>query len=238
LRVRVSLLMGKEAADGKDRIGCPKLSVQAGSGSRTFVIGAFDCTDLPLLTAVRAILRSQAPSIDFRVKAVPPADIGRALRQRHIDAAIGPLAAAPDDAHSTALFVERLVMIARRDHPALRKALTVKTFAALPHVRVSARGAEFGSVDRALSKLGLSRRFARTVPHFNAAALLVEVSDFVAAIPERVAERMQAVGRVEVHELPLLVLPWTVGLMQTKDSLEDVGMRCLVASICSVAAEI
>jgi len=230
--------MGKEAAGRKDLIGCPKLRVRNGSGSRTFVIGTFDCTDLPLLPVVRARLRSQAPSIDFRVKAVPPADIGRALRQRHIDAAIGPLAAAPDDVHSTALFVERLVMVARRDHPALRKALTVKTFAVLPHVQVSAQGAEFRSVDRALSELGLSRRFARTVPHFNAAALLVEVSDFVAVVPERVAERMQAVGRFEVHELPLHVLPWTVGLVQTKDSLKDVRMRCLVALICSVAGEV
>lgn len=209
---------------------------QPQSEARTFALGASDYVDLTLMPAVVARLRAQAPSIDLRLTAVSRAEVGTALRRREIDLAIGPMAAAPEDVHTQPLFAERFVMIARPAHPGLAAASTIEGFAALPHLLVSPQGDATGTVDQALRDLGLRRRVALVVPHFAAAPLLVESSDLVAVMPERVAGRLRGAARFCQHELPLRLPPWTVGLARARDSASDAGLDWLCALIAEAAA--
>lgn len=216
----------------------PAREFQPQTVTRTIVIGASDYATLVLLPAVATSLRREAPLMDVSVRAISRADVDQALRRREIDLAIGPLAAAPEGIHSIPLFKERFVMIARKTHPLLKNPLTVEAFAALPHLLVSPRGDASGAVDMALRELGLSRRVALTVPHFLAAPFLIETTDLVAVIPERVAVRMRPAAGISIGEIPVGIPPWTVGLGQSKENLTDACMAWLVALICRTAADI
>ena len=65
--------------------------------------------------------------------------------------------------------------ILRNGHPAAKR-LDMDTFLSLSHLLVSPESDRFGLVDAALSKLGLKRRLALTLPHMYAAPVLVASS--------------------------------------------------------------
>ncbi len=206
------------------------------TAARTVVIGTSDYIDLTLMPPLAARLRMEAPAANLRIKAASRSSVAQDLRRRDIDLAIGPLSAAPEAVDVMPLFQERFVMIARKEHPALKKPLTPQAFAALPHLLVSPRGDPAGAVDEALREIGLARRIVMTVPHFLAAPFAVEATDLVAVLPERVAKRMGSAADIDIRDLPLDIASWTAGLARAKDSLDDPFMTWLVALICETAS--
>ena len=82
----------------------------------------------------------------------------------------------------------------------MRSRLTLKQYAALSHVLVSESSEGTGSVDRALGKVGLSRKIGVRVSHFLLVPSLVAQTDLVAALSRRVAEPFAKI-------LPLRLLP-------------------------------
>jgi DNA-binding transcriptional LysR family regulator len=216
----------------------PQRGLDPKSMARTIAIGASDYVDLTLIPAVAARLRQEAPLIDLRLKATTRADVVQDLRRRDIDLAIGPLSAAPQGVDLTPLFKERFVMIARKGHPALKKPLPPERFAALHHLLISPRGDPFGVVDQALREIGLTRRVVITVQNFLAAPFIVQTTDLVAVVPERVAKRMRAVADIGVRNIPVDIPPWTVGLARPKETLIDSFMEWLVRLISATAAEL
>jgi DNA-binding transcriptional LysR family regulator len=216
----------------------PAQDFQPRTVTRNIVIGASDYASLTLISAMATDLRREAPLMDLSVRAISRADAAQALRRKDVDLAIGPLSAAPEGVAMTPLFKERFVMIARNNHPALTGPLTVEAFAALPHLLVSPAGDASGMLDPALRERGLSRRVAFTVPHFLVAPFLIETTDLVAVMPERVAMRMRPAARFEIYEMPVHMPPWTVGLALSEETLTDACMVWLVALIRRVAADV
>jgi DNA-binding transcriptional LysR family regulator len=206
--------------------------------ARTIVIGASDYVDLALVPALMARLGDVAPGFDIRLRPTDRETVLQSLRRQEIDVAIGPLASAPDAMDVTPLFTERLVMIARHGHPALKGSLTLDEFTALSHLLVSPRGDAFGSVDNALRELGRSRRIAITVPHFLAAPFIVGATDLVAVVAERVALRVGEAAGVSMRQLPIAVPAWTVGLGRLKATRPDPAIDWLVGQISEIAKRI
>jgi DNA-binding transcriptional LysR family regulator len=205
---------------------------------RTIVIGGSDYVDLTLLPRLMNSLRQAAPGFEIRLRPISRETVLGDLRRQEIDFAIGPLAAAPEGVDVTPLFRERLVLIGRRDHPALKHKPTVEEFTALSHLLVSRRGDAFGSVDNALRELGHSRRIAITVPHFLAAPFIVGATDLVAVVAERVALRLAEAAGLSVYELPITVPAWTVGLARLKEMPDDPAIDWLIKLISAIAREI
>ena len=86
-----------------------------------------------------------------------------------------------------------MVLVARRGHPAVKRGLGARAYAALDHVLVAPRGFQGGVIDTALEKLGLARRVVVRVTHFSAAAFTVASTDLVVALPECFARAMAEV---------------------------------------------
>jgi DNA-binding transcriptional LysR family regulator len=205
---------------------------------RTIAIGGSDYIDFALMPKLLPSIREAAPGFNVRLRSVSQETVSQELRRREIDIAIGPVAAAPEGVELTPLFTERLVLIARLGHPALRKNLTPEIFAGLQHLLVSPRGDPFGLVDRALREAGLSRRVAITVPHFFAAPFIIGATDLVALLVERVARRLAQAAGISVHEQPIAIPPWTIGVAHLPDALSDPAIKWLVRKICAVSSEI
>jgi DNA-binding transcriptional LysR family regulator len=201
-------------------------------------IGASDYVALTLMPRLIARLRELAPGFDLRVRSTSRQAVLGDLRRHEIDFAIGPVSAAPDSVRIRPLFTERLVLIAKRDHPALRRRMTLERLAMLNHLLVSPSGDAFGSVDSVLREAGLSRRIAVTVPHFLAAPFIVGMTDLVAVMAERVARAVAGPAGVQVLALPVAIAQWTVGLARLKDAPGHPAIDWLEELICTAAQDI
>jgi DNA-binding transcriptional LysR family regulator len=156
-------------------------------------IGTGDYGEIVLLPRVVERLASEAPRIDLRVvfQADSPADM---LRSGDVDLLLSPVFAADagPGTYARKLFDERFVCVVRRGHPLADKKLTLARYVAASHALISPRGKEGSMTDDALTRLGLSRRVAVTVPHFLVAPHIVAQSDLVLTLAARVANMLAA----------------------------------------------
>src|SRR5262249_23730366 len=89
-----------------------------------------------------------------------------ALAEGEIDLAVGLLRAPSAEFDKVELFEENYLVLARRRHPGIIKALDLKTYVALDHLLVSPGGGLKGIVDGTLAKLGHRRNVVAAVPSF------------------------------------------------------------------------
>ena len=111
----------------------------------------------------------------------------------------------PSVLHSLRLFDERYVGVARAGHPLLAGgAVSVDAFCDHPHLLVSpCRGDAAGPTDEALAAIGRSRRIGLVVPGFSVVGALLEQTDLIAVLPERMIGAMRR--DLETFEPPVRV---------------------------------
>lgn len=152
---------------------------------RSFTLAMADYTTLVVLPPLKRHLSRQAPGIALAVinsvrgQGLTMVDRGEA------DLAIGMLPEAPPHLHSQQLYRDRLVCMARADHPALRRPLTLARYAKLAHVVVRTLDNQHNVIDRRLDELGCQRRIEVVVPHHLVVPPLLAGTDLVATEAER-----------------------------------------------------
>jgi DNA-binding transcriptional LysR family regulator len=106
---------------------------------------------------------------------------------------------------SQVLAEEDWVCIGRRGHPALRRRLSLKTFASLRHLAISYPdpGGGSGMIDRLLAAHGLTRTCPATVPHFMTLPFHVAQTDCIATLPRSLARLFARVLPLQLAEAPL-----------------------------------
>jgi DNA-binding transcriptional LysR family regulator len=135
------------------------------------------------------------------------------MERGEVDLAISNLARTPPGLRSRRLLNDRFVVIGRRDHPRLRRTLSLAAFCALEHVLVSPRGGSFtGATDEALAGRGLARRVRLSVQGFLQVPEVVAGSDLIAVYPERLAQHFvqQQVQRLKIVPAPLPIPGFTM----------------------------
>jgi DNA-binding transcriptional LysR family regulator len=78
----------------------------------------------------------------------------------------------------------------RRDHPQIKKALSLDKYLAQRHVVVAPGGTPGSVVDSALEERGLERRVALRVTNFLIAPVVVCETDFINTMPVRLARQL------------------------------------------------
>ena len=197
------------------------------TAARPVTLASSDLTELLLLPSFVARLRALAPGIDLRVRGADRLDVIAALQAGEVDLALMPLAANTSDLRSVVLYRDELVCVAARGHEAVRKGLTLKRFAACPHILVSVEGRGTAPVETALAARGLRRRVGLSVQHFMPVPFLVAASDMIATVPARLARTMAGMARVEILKLPLSVEGYTMHLVWHRRHDADPLMRWL-----------
>lgn len=182
----------------------PEAPFEASSAERTFTLAATDHVELVVLPSLVARLRREAPGITLRIRAWPQ-DPG-ALARGELDFVLARRDQVPGSTRAAPLFDDRLVCLARKDHPQIRGRLTMSTYLSLAHVLVSPREATGpGAVDAALAARGHERRVALRVPHFAAVPPIVASSDLVAAFSERLTSSFASSLPLRTWPLPIVV---------------------------------
>lgn len=204
--------------------------------TRTFVLAASDYVEYVLLPPLLRRLAREAPSVRVEVRPWGLHEVPPGLADGSLDLMVGFYGDLPPGHHQTALFQERYVCIVRKDHPQVKRRLTLKRYLALSHVLVSQRARSPGSVDVALAKLGHERVVGARVSHFLMVPTLVARTDMVAALSRRVAEPFAKALPLAVFPPPLSLKPSTIGQVwhtRTHADPAQTWFRSVVRDICS-----
>ncbi|MCA9684179.1 MAG: LysR family transcriptional regulator [Myxococcales bacterium] len=172
-------------------------------------------TDYVLLifgAALDQALSAGAPGLDLRF--IPNAvDDAERLRTGENDLAIGIYGELPPELKTRPIITDRLICVVRRDHPVLRRRLTLEQFVALEHIQVAPRGRPGGYVDELLAARGMARRVARAVPYFQVALELVAGSERILTVSERIARKLAPGLGLVLLEPPLPLEPFALSMV-------------------------
>ncbi len=170
----------------------------------TFAIGLAEHPAHLILPRLVARLRQDAPGVILQIRSfVHRDDAVTLLDDGEADVTIGVPPTPAGRILSQALFAERFVCVVRNGHPQADQPMTLDTFLELSHLLVSPENDNFGLVDAALSKQGLRRRLALTLPQMYAAPALVASSDMIATLMEGVVEASGRAAELRVMDPPL-----------------------------------
>ena len=103
------------------------------------------------------------------------------------------------DIHAKNLYDERYICAVRHDHPiAQQTELTLEQFCQLEQALISYHGGNFsGVIDQALKAMGLQRNVSLSVQNFIVLPELLEQSDLLAVVPERLITHLNNLKRFE-----------------------------------------
>jgi DNA-binding transcriptional LysR family regulator len=189
--------------------------------------------------ALRRLAEQAAPGISFHSVPNSKADVAELLLNAEVDVVLSHAAPlASPRLRERALSESHYVCAMRRDHPLASGSLSLDSFAAADHLRVSPTGEAAGPIDEILRARGRGRRVAMTVNHYAQVAPLLRETSLISTIPfEAVAES------VERHELravlpPISIPPIKLSLLWHERTDGDAGQRWLRSELASVIAEL
>lgn len=165
-----------------------------------FAIAATDYASMVVLRPALGDIYRQAPRVQLSVRSwsgnvFDQIDSGRLDLGLCANAGALPLEA-------ETLFRERFVCILRKDHPAARRKLTLKTYLACSHITVDLGGGGQPLIEEQLERAGTKRCIALQVPSFATAILAVGVTDFILTAPQRLATTLARDLPVQVVDAP------------------------------------
>jgi DNA-binding transcriptional LysR family regulator len=194
------------------------------------------CTDYLQSAVVKPLvvqLRTTAPGVRVALRNLDTAQLEAQMARGDVDLALMTPAAAPPSLRTRHLFDERYVLIGRRHHPRLRKSVSVAEFARLEHVIVSLRGGDFETpVDNALAALGHKRNVVLSAASFLFVPEIVAQSDFVALVPQRLAD--DRADQLQVVDCPFPVAGFAVGMVWHERAHAHSGHRWVREAVAAV----
>jgi DNA-binding transcriptional LysR family regulator len=216
--------------------------------TRRFTIGAPDGVSSVFLPPLLDALCEAAPGIDISIRQLlpkpreaSPALVWREalseLEARSMDVAVIPFDEFPVRFSSRTLYEEDFVVAARAGHPFAADG-SLENYCAMRHLVVSHSGDPLGFVDAALSKRGLSRRIALTVPNFMFALAVLADSDLISALPSRFVAMHGARFNVAPVAAPIPLGRFRLNLVVPQVALMDAGLAWLVATLEQASARI
>ena len=211
----------------------PPLAFDPATATQNFTIGAADNVDFALAVAVPR-LSWAAPRAEFNlISLANSASAYSMLDAGSLDIAVGLFRAVPKRFNTASLYWERYVCIADGDNIELVDGLTLEKFAALPHLAVTR---EAGIVDDTLVKRGLERRIAVRVPFFAVVPYIIETSQLLAVVGERIGHRLATIANIKCYPLPFEVERWNVSAIWPRHEKPDEALSWLVTMLRQASA--
>lgn len=206
------------------------------SSDRTFCLCMTDISQLVLLPRLWEKLRAEAPGI--HIKIVPLSDdAARKLETGEVDLALGFMPQLETGFYQQLLFKQNFVCMVATDHPRIKDHLSLQQFEAEDHARISSSGLAPLIVDREIERLGLKRRIALEIPNFLGASFIVEHTDLIITIPQRLADVLIGRGAFRIFPVPFPLPGYDVKLYWHERYHHDDGSRWLRSTISHLLAD-
>jgi DNA-binding transcriptional LysR family regulator len=160
------------------------------ASDRSFVLGMTDIGEIYFLPKLMERLRRDAPGVTVSTVRNTAANLRDDMEAGRVDLAIGLLPQLKAGFFQRRLFRQRYVCMFRKGHKLDKRKVSLAEFGAAEHLLVVSEGTGHGKVDEVLKRSGVERRVSLTVPHFVAIGHILQATDMVATVPERLAQRM------------------------------------------------
>lgn len=199
------------------QVVAPEAAFQPRHSQHVWRLMASDYAESILVTPLISRLQTMAPLTRLSVSPLISAQLGVALDQgiagqAPLDLAFHLPEDVPDHLRQQPLITERYVLVARRDHPSLQgPTLTLEAFCRLSFVVVSPNDGRFSSVvDQVLAAQGYQRQVVLSVPHFLLVPSVLNATDLVALLPERL---VPSDGALLVRPAPVSLPSFTLAMV-------------------------
>jgi DNA-binding transcriptional LysR family regulator len=169
----------------------------------TFTAGMAEYAEVALVGPLAHAFARAAPGATLRLLPATGRELAEQLERGAIDVGVAHVNNLPAHIEATVLLRDPFVVVARHDHPAAARPMSLEAYAAQNHVLVSPRGATTGALDRILVDFGLKRRIALLVATYLAVPAALAGSDLIATVPRRVAEQIAANAAIAITPLPI-----------------------------------
>ena len=160
------------------------------SVQRSVTIGMTDIGEIVFLPALVERLRLQAPGVSLSTVRTTATRLRDDMASGQVDLAIGPLPQLKAGFFQRRLFRQRYVCLFRKGHAFERKRLTLADFKAAEHLVIVSAGTGHGQVDELIRRAGVERSVRLTIPHFVSVGHLLQRTDMVATVTERLAQSL------------------------------------------------
>jgi DNA-binding transcriptional LysR family regulator len=160
------------------------------TSKRTFVMGMTDVGEIYFLPRLMERLKRDAPGVTVSTVRNTAVNLRDEMEAGKVDLAIGLLPQLKAGFFQRRLFKQRYVCLLREGHKLAKRKMSLAEFSASEHLLVVAEGTGHGKVDEVLKRSGVERKVTLTVPHFVAVGHILQATDLVATVPERLAGRM------------------------------------------------
>lgn len=193
---------------------------------RTFTISMTDISQLVLLPRLWAHLRRTSPGIHIDI--VPLSEqTPRLLESGEADLALGFVPQLEAGFYQQSLFRQRYVCVASADHPRIRQRLTLRQFEREEHAVVTSSGTGHLILAKEITSQGIRHNIALRVPNYLGIAFVIEQTDMLVTIPERLAEVLEGRGRFKVFPVPFALPDYAVKQHWHERYHHDPGHRWL-----------
>ncbi len=205
---------------------------------RCFRICMADISQLVLLPKLWSRLRTTAPGVKIEVIALKDARTTSSwLETGEADLAIGFMPQLETGFYQQLLFRQHYVVLASADHPRIRNGLSRKQFEREDHAVFTTAGTGHQVIDQELARQGIGRRAALTIPNFLGAAFVIERTDLLMIIPNRLAQLLRGRGEFSIFPLPFKMPDYAVKQHWHERYHHDPGNRWLRGLISELVSE-
>lgn len=195
-----------------------------------FRLGLRDVFEATTLPALLGVIAREAPGVRLASVRADRRELEADLADGRLDIALDVLLPlAPDgDIRREPLSRDRLMVVARRGHPGIRRGkLSLESYLAAGHLLVSSRRRGPGFEDQELARLGHERHIVLRCQHYFAACRVVEGTDYLLTMPAQYAALANAgLGNV-LLEMPVALPPMDVHLYWHESRDSDPANRWL-----------
>jgi len=174
---------------------------------KRFTIAVRDVFESTLLPPLLKRVSRAAPSVDVAAVQIERREFESELAAGTLDAALDVLLPLSTQVRHRRISLDRQVVVARKNHPAVKRGLTLATYLKQHHVLVSSRRRGPGLEDVELSRQGLSRRIRLRCQHYFAACRVVSQTDLVLTMPGNYAKIANRQFGNQILPLPLSMPP-------------------------------
>jgi DNA-binding transcriptional LysR family regulator len=152
-------------------------------------------------------LSERAPLAKFRIQVIDADDLPRQLDEGGADVAFGAPGALQEGLHGEPAGGVSYSVVCRREHPVIKKRLSLAQYCKVPHAMLSITGEGPSFVDHLLERQGMSREVRVRVPFLIALGEVVASADLIASVPSVVAEFMCDLWPLKMLPFPLPLPP-------------------------------
>jgi DNA-binding transcriptional LysR family regulator len=167
-----------------------RTSFEPARAERGFTIGMTDVGEIYFLPPLIDRVRREAPRVTLSTVRNTAITLRDDLEAGKVDLAIGLLPQLKAGFFQRRLFSQGYVCLMRRGHRLDKNRISLAEYSNAEHLVVVSAGTGHGRVDELLQRSGVERTIRLTVPHYMSVGHILQGSDLVATVPERLADRL------------------------------------------------